>query len=73
MPFLAGAGPAEALENSAQLAAINVIYILRARYEERHLWEEPRYRAYARWIAVNGLVARVRRAFGAPTVPKAGK
>lgn len=47
MPFLSAAGPAEALRTCLLLGAINLIYFLRARMEEKHLSSDPDYVAYA--------------------------
>ncbi len=44
--------------------AFTILYGLRAITEERHMSEEPAYRAYAAWIARNGIVARLRRLVG---------
>lgn len=65
MPFIAGAGWAVAVQSCLLLAAGNLIYVLRARTEERHLMQDPAYRDYADYIAEHGLVARLTRAFRA--------
>ncbi len=62
VPFLSALGWQEAAMHSAALVAVNLIYVLRARTEERHLMEDPAYRAYAAWIAEHGLFARLVRA-----------
>jgi protein-S-isoprenylcysteine O-methyltransferase Ste14 len=55
VPFVSPSGVSFAIVNSLQLAAVGVIYLLRARYEELHLSEEPRYVAYALWIEKHGI------------------
>ena len=66
VPFVEPLGWQIALAHCSALAAVNLIYTLRAKTEERHLMRDPDYRAYAAWIAEHGLFARVRRAFGQP-------
>lgn len=56
VPFLSTASPGEAIRNCACLAAVNVIYFLRARTEERHLSRDPRYVEYAQWIEQHGVL-----------------
>jgi hypothetical protein len=56
VPFVSPEGASFAITNSLQLAAIGLIYFLRAKYEERHLSEDPRYVAYAMWIEKNGIL-----------------
>jgi protein-S-isoprenylcysteine O-methyltransferase Ste14 len=63
IPFVSPKGGFEALSNSLQLAAIGLIYFARAKYEERHLSEEPAYIAYANWIREHGLFARLASTF----------
>lgn len=64
IPFVSSAGVTEGLRMSLLLLFVNVIYILRARTEERHLSADPVYRDYALWIAEHGLLARLRRKLG---------
>jgi isoprenylcysteine carboxyl methyltransferase (ICMT) family protein YpbQ len=59
VPFLSSLGPAEALQNCMLLLLVNGIYYLRARTEEQHLMADARYRAYAEWIAENGVLERL--------------
>jgi protein-S-isoprenylcysteine O-methyltransferase Ste14 len=47
IPFLAQAGILESLRLSLLLLCVNVIYLLRARTEERHLSKDPAYVEYA--------------------------
>lgn len=61
-----GAGWGVAIQSCVLLAAGNLLYVLRARTEERHLMQDPAYRDYAAYIAEHGLVARLRRMFAAP-------
>ncbi|KVW25215.1 methyltransferase family protein [Burkholderia ubonensis] len=64
VPFVEPLGWRVALAHCAALVAVNLIYFLRAKTEERHLMRDPDYRAYAAWIAEHGLFARIRRVFG---------
>ncbi len=61
VPFLSLAGPAEALRTSLMLVVVNLIYFGRAKMEERHLMQDPVYRAYAAEIAGHGLFASLGR------------
>jgi protein-S-isoprenylcysteine O-methyltransferase Ste14 len=63
VPFIEPLGWRIALTHCVALAAVNLLYFLRAKTEERHLMSDPDYRAYAEWIAKNGLFARITRAF----------
>jgi protein-S-isoprenylcysteine O-methyltransferase Ste14 len=59
IPFVAGAGWLVALQSCLMLGAVNLIYYLRARTEERHLAADPVYRDYQAYIARHGLFARL--------------
>lgn len=59
LPFLSTANSGEALRNCLLLLAVNAVYVVRARTEEKHLLEDPQYRAYSAWIAQNGILERV--------------
>lgn len=61
VPFLGSETGVGALLHCLALLGVNGIYALRAWTEERHLNHDPEYRAYALWIANNGLIARVKR------------
>jgi hypothetical protein len=63
VPFIAGAGWRVAAQSCLMLGAVNLIYYLRARTEERHLAADPVYRDYQGYIARHGLFARL---LGAP-------
>ncbi|RDK02848.1 methyltransferase family protein [Paraburkholderia lacunae] len=63
VPFIEPLGWRPALTHCAALVAVNLLYFLRAKTEERHLMNDPDYRAYAEWIARNGLLAKLSRAF----------
>jgi hypothetical protein len=67
VPFIAGAGWPTAIRSCLMLGAVNLIYYLRAKTEERHLAADPIYRDYQDYIATEGLFARL---FG--TLPKVG-
>jgi protein-S-isoprenylcysteine O-methyltransferase Ste14 len=60
VPFIAGsAGWMIAAQSCIMLGAVNLIYYLRAKTEERHLAADPVYRDYQRYIAKSGLFARI--------------
>jgi protein-S-isoprenylcysteine O-methyltransferase Ste14 len=63
VPFIEPLGWQVALTHCAALTAVNLLYFARAKTEERHLMNDPDYRAYAEWIEKNGLFARIGRAF----------
>ena len=63
MPFLSMNGTADIIRNCTMLLGVNVIYYMRARSEEWHLMADPDYRAYSAWIAENGVLPRLRRAY----------
>jgi len=63
VPFISNAGALAAFGNCAALLVINGIYCIRAKTEERHLMNDPVYRAYSAWIAENGLIERIFRRF----------
>ncbi len=63
VPFIEPLGWQHALPHCFALACVNLLYYMRAKTEERHLMNDPDYRAYAEWIARNGLFARIARAF----------
>ena len=60
IPFLAPGGAAMQLRSCLLLAGLNLVYLLRARTEERHLARDPDYVAYARWIEQHGLLRGIR-------------
>ncbi|HWA47613.1 MAG TPA: isoprenylcysteine carboxylmethyltransferase family protein [Dongiaceae bacterium] len=59
IPFVAGAGWLTAIQSCIMLGAVNLIYYLRAKTEERHLAADPVYRDYQTYIATQGLFARL--------------
>lgn len=61
MPFLTSNGWEFAVKGCLLLGAVNAIYLIRARTEERHLSHDPAYVAYARWIETHGIVGRLAR------------
>jgi protein-S-isoprenylcysteine O-methyltransferase Ste14 len=63
MPFLSTMGPMQAIQNCILLLAVNVIYLMRARTEERHLMQDPAFRRYAEWIAEAGVLPRLAHLF----------
>ena len=64
VPFIEPLGWRIALTHCFALVAVNTLYFLRAKTEEKHLMHDPDYRAYAEWIAKHGLFARLSRMFG---------
>jgi len=80
MPFLGGSA-LEVLRHCLLLLALNGIYYLRAKTEERHLSRDPVYRQYALWIETHGalrgldrlplvgMLARWRPGFSWPPAP----
>lgn len=62
VPFIEPLGWRVALMHCAALVAVNLLYFVRAKTEEKHLMNDPDYRAYAEWIARNGLFAKITRA-----------
>ena len=73
VPFIAGAGWLQALQSCLLLGGVNLIYLLRARTEERHLCSDPVYRDYAAFIAEYGLLASIRRAIAGTGVRLAAR
>lgn len=63
VPFIEPLGWRVALMHCAALVAVNLLYFVRAKTEEKHLMNDPDYRAYAEWIARNGVFAKITRAF----------
>jgi hypothetical protein len=55
VPFVAHSGWLDSLRHCALLGALNFIYFLRARTEERHLSRDPTYVAYALWMRDHGI------------------
>jgi protein-S-isoprenylcysteine O-methyltransferase Ste14 len=65
LPFVTATGDwLLAVQSSALLLGVNLIYFLRAVTEERHLSRDPAYRDYQAFIAEHGLWAIVKRRFG---------
>lgn len=51
VPFLVTTGnPVDAVRNTAILAAVSGVYWWRAKTEEKHLGNDPAYRAYVAWL-----------------------
>jgi protein-S-isoprenylcysteine O-methyltransferase Ste14 len=63
VPFIEPLGWRVALTHCAALVAVNLLYFVRAKTEEKHLMNDSDYRAYAEWIARNGVFAKITRAF----------
>jgi protein-S-isoprenylcysteine O-methyltransferase Ste14 len=61
IPFIAQGRPDEAIRHCLQLLALNGIYMLRAKTEERHLSNDPEYVAYAAWMREHSIVRFIRR------------
>ncbi|MBA0245227.1 hypothetical protein D7Y16_16650 [Stenotrophomonas maltophilia] len=61
VPFISNGGVAGVLLSCLAMLAVNAIYWVRARTEERHLLMDADYRRYAEWIDDNGIVSILRR------------
>ncbi len=61
MPFMVGSSVAQSARHCLLLLALNGIYFVRAKTEERHLATDPVYVQYARWIDAHGLLRFVNR------------
>ncbi|MCC8392771.1 DUF1295 domain-containing protein [Paraburkholderia sp. MMS20-SJTR3] len=61
VPFIEPLGWKIAVMHCAGLVFVNLLYFVRARTEERHLMNDPEYRAYAEWISRNGVMAKLAR------------
>lgn len=60
IPMLSTTGSwVDAFRNTALMAAVSGVYWWRAKTEERHLGEDPDYRAYSDWMARHGAVPRL--------------
>lgn len=57
VPFLPALGWDEVFRSCLLLLGVNLIYLVRARTEERHLSWDPTYVRYALWINDHGLLA----------------
>jgi protein-S-isoprenylcysteine O-methyltransferase Ste14 len=70
LPFLVTNGNvADAIRNTAIMAAVSGVYYWRARTEERHLGADPAYRDYAEWMDRHGPIPRLLRWFGSRPAP----
>ena len=61
VPFFYEGSPVTAVRGCLLLLGLNGLYALRAWTEERHLAQDPTYRAYQAWIDDHGLAAKLRR------------
>ncbi|MGO8504146.1 isoprenylcysteine carboxylmethyltransferase family protein [Rhizobium leguminosarum] len=61
IPGFLASGLAEGLARAGMLAIVSLIYIMRARAEERMLSRDPAYRDYAERVAAHGLLAMAKR------------
>ncbi|WP_174291982.1 methyltransferase family protein [Sphingomonas bacterium] len=59
LPMLSVGGWGDAARAMVLMAAVSGIYYWRARTEERHLGEDPAYRAYSEWASANAPVPRL--------------
>lgn len=53
VPFIVTSDVATAIRETVGLFLVNCMYWARAKYEERHLSEDPTYVAYAMWVEQN--------------------
>ena len=60
VPFVAQMPIDETLRHCLLLAALNLVYLARAKTEERHLSRDPDYVAYAQWMDEHSLFRFVR-------------
>ncbi|MFT3904746.1 MAG: isoprenylcysteine carboxylmethyltransferase family protein [Steroidobacteraceae bacterium] len=61
MPFMLASSWQDSLRRTLLLLALNGVYFLRAKTEERHLGRDPVYRQYSEWIGQHGLLRFVHR------------
>jgi len=61
MPFMVSVSIDESLRHCLLLLLLNLVYLLRARTEERHLSQDPVYCAYALYIEEHGIFRRLGR------------
>ncbi|WP_017996876.1 methyltransferase family protein [Rhizobium leguminosarum] len=61
IPGFLASGLTEGLARAGMLAIVSLIYLLRARAEERMLSRDPAYRDYADSVAAHGLLAMAKR------------
>ncbi len=60
LPFLVTTGSiSDGVRNAVIQGIVSGVYWWRAKTEERHLGEDPAYRAYSEWMARRGLVPRL--------------
>lgn len=67
VPLFGAASTSDMVANVAGLSALNLIYYLRARTEERHLMKFPEYAEYARRIESRSLKSRLQRWYAQPS------
>ncbi len=60
VPFVVQGSAAETIRHCLLLLMLNVVYLMRAITEERHLSKDPAYLAYAQWIEKHGLLRNFR-------------
>ncbi|MCC3861751.1 methyltransferase family protein [Pseudemcibacter aquimaris] len=63
LPFLTTSNTAVAMQNCLMLIIVNLIYYWRAKTEEKHLMEEPKYREYVAYMEEHSLIAKLKRKF----------
>ncbi|MBY3189064.1 hypothetical protein HFO41_23445 [Rhizobium leguminosarum] len=68
-PSFIASGLTEGLARAGMLAVVSLIYVMRARAEERMLSRDPAYRDYVESVATHGLLAMAKRRL-APTAPR---
>ena len=59
LPMLTTGGWSDAARACALMAAVSGVYYWRARTEERHLGDDPAYRAYSEWASARAPVPRL--------------
>ncbi|MBY5360269.1 hypothetical protein HFO97_09870 [Rhizobium leguminosarum] len=69
-PSFIASGLAEGLARAGMLAIVSLVYLLRARAEERLLSRDPAYRDYAENVAAHGLLATTKRRLAPREAPR---
>ncbi|MBY3066758.1 hypothetical protein HFO74_25635 [Rhizobium laguerreae] len=69
IPGFLASGVAEGLARAGMLAIVSLIYVMRARAEQRMLSRDPAYRDYVERVAAHGLLAMAKRRL-TPTAPR---
>lgn len=63
VPFISQDSWLSAIRHCVLLFGLNIIYVIRAKTEERHLANDPVYLEYAKWIEFNGIFRKMNNFF----------